>query len=123
MKKTLTSFLRPLPDWPNGLLSLLLLLACFNGYSQDQSSPQVQARIKQVEQGLSGRFLVAGQPKHTIAERMAFYHINGLSIAVIHDYHIEWAKGYGWADSAEQRPVNIQTLFQAASIKIGRAHV
>jgi CubicO group peptidase (beta-lactamase class C family) len=117
MKKTLTSFLRPLPDRPNGLLSLLvLLLACFNGYSQEQHSPEIEARIKQVEQGLSGRFLVAGQPKHTIKERMAFYHINGLSIAVIHDYHIEWAKGYGWADSAGQQPVSTQTLFQAASI-------
>ncbi len=47
---------------------------------------------------------------------MAFYHINGMSVAVIHDYHIEWAKGYGWADSADQRPVSVQTLFQAASI-------
>src|SRR5258708_12968477 len=47
---------------------------------------------------------------------MAFYHINGLSIAVVHNYKIEWAKGYGWADSAEQRPVTSQTLFQAASI-------
>jgi CubicO group peptidase (beta-lactamase class C family) len=117
MKKTLTSFLRPLPGRPNGLLSLLLLLlACFNGFSQDQYSPEIQARIKQVEQGLSGRFLVASQPKHTIKERMAFYHINGLSIAVIHDYHLEWAKGYGWADSAGQLPVTTQTLFQAASI-------
>ena len=115
MKKTLTSF-------------LLIVVVCCSGFCQsaDQYSPNVQARIKQVEQGLSGRFLVAGQPKHSIQERMAFYHINGLSIAVIHDYHLEWAKGYGWADSAEQRPVSIQTLFQAASIsksQIGRAHV
>lgn len=47
---------------------------------------------------------------------MAFYHINGLSIAVIHDNKIAWAKGYGWADSADQKPVNAKTLFQAASI-------
>lgn len=40
---------------------------------------------------------------------MAFYHINGLSIAVVHNYKIEWARGYGWADSADQRPVNTQT--------------
>jgi len=131
MKKTLTSFLLLVFDRrnsffsflfpgvtpPNGVFPLLLLLLCsLNGFSQDQYSPEVQAKIEQVEQGLSGRFLVAGQPKHTIKERMAFYHINGLSIAVIHDYHIEWAKGYGWADSAQQRPVTAQTLFQAASI-------
>src|ERR1700722_17118550 len=117
MKKTLTSFLHPPASRRNGITSLLLLLlGWLNGYSQLQYSPEVQARIKQVEQGLSGRFLVAGQPKHTIKERMAFYHINGLSIAVIRNYRIEWAKGYGWADSADPRPVTNQTLFQAASI-------
>jgi CubicO group peptidase (beta-lactamase class C family) len=29
---------------------------------------------------------------------------------------LEWAKGYGWADSAEKRPVTTETLFQAGSI-------
>ncbi len=105
MKKTLTSF-----------LLVILLYGCGFSQSADQYSPEVQSRIKQVEQGLSGRLLVAGQPKHTIKERMAFYHINGLSIAVIRDYHIEWANGYGWADSAGQLQVTTQTLFQAASI-------
>ena len=119
MKKTLTSFLFPRVGWPIGFFSFLfLLLGWLNGFSQpgDQYPPEVQARIKQVEQGLSGRFLVKDEPKHTLKERMAFYHINGLSIAVIHNYRIEWAKGYGWADSADQRPVTTQTLFQTASI-------
>jgi hypothetical protein len=30
---------------------------------------------------------------------------------------IQWAKGYGWADSAEKRPVTIHTLFQAEGWK------
>ena len=47
---------------------------------------------------------------------MAYYKLKGLSIAVIHNYKVEWAKGYGWADSAENRKVTPQTLFQAASI-------
>jgi CubicO group peptidase (beta-lactamase class C family) len=42
--------------------------------------------------------------------------IPGLSIAVIHDYKIEWAKGYGWADTEEKRKVTTDTRFQAASI-------
>ena len=46
---------------------------------------------------------------------MKFYHANGVSIAVIKDYKIEWAKGYGWADNAQQRPVTTTTLFQAGS--------
>lgn len=52
----------------------------------------------------------------TLPERMQYYHVPGLSIAVIHNYKLEWAKGYGWADEAEQIPVTTQTLFQAASI-------
>jgi CubicO group peptidase (beta-lactamase class C family) len=47
---------------------------------------------------------------------MALYNIPGLSIAVINDNKIEWAKGYGWADKSNHRPVTDQTLFQAASV-------
>jgi CubicO group peptidase (beta-lactamase class C family) len=47
---------------------------------------------------------------------MKKYHVNGVSIAVIHNYKIEWAKGYGLADVSENRPVTEKTLFQAASI-------
>jgi CubicO group peptidase (beta-lactamase class C family) len=46
---------------------------------------------------------------------MKFYNAYGVSIAVIKDYKIEWAKAYGWADSTDQRPVTTNTLFQAAS--------
>ena len=51
-----------------------------------------------------------------LTERMKKYNINGVSIAVIHNYQIEWAKGYGFADVSEKRPVTENTLFQAASI-------
>src|SRR2546430_9843869 len=46
---------------------------------------------------------------------MKFYKAKGVSIAVIKNYKVEWAKAYGWADSAEKRPATVQTLFQAAS--------
>jgi len=36
---------------------------------------------------------------------MNFYKIKGISIAVIKNYKIEWARGYGCADLAENRPV------------------
>lgn len=39
-----------------------------------------------------------------------------LALPVIHDYKIEWARGYGWADTAAHRPVTTRTLFQAASV-------
>jgi len=54
--------------------------------------------------------------KWSLEERMKYHQINGVSIAVIHNYKIEWAKGYGLADIHEERLVTDHTLFQAASI-------
>jgi CubicO group peptidase (beta-lactamase class C family) len=101
--------------------SLFLLIFCIQGcflFGQvNQSySKEVAARITQVENNLSGWVQIGDMPdKWALKERMKFYHANGVSIAVIKDYKIEWAKGYGWADSAEQRPVTTTTLFQAGS--------
>jgi CubicO group peptidase (beta-lactamase class C family) len=50
-----------------------------------------------------------------LTDRMAALHVPGVSIAVIHDGKIEWAKGYGVA-SVGGAPVTPETLFQAASI-------
>jgi CubicO group peptidase (beta-lactamase class C family) len=47
---------------------------------------------------------------------MTFYHVPGVSIAVIDKYDIAWAKGYGVKDAATQEKVTKNTLFQAASI-------
>jgi len=42
--------------------------------------------------------------------------VPGLSIAVIRDYAVVWAKAYGVADVDSKQPATAQTLFQAASI-------
>ena len=76
----------------------------------------LQSRIKQVEEGLTGRITVEGEDKWTLKERMAHYKVPGLSIAVIKDFQVDWAKGYGYADVDENRKVTEETLFQAASI-------
>src|SRR5207253_4709643 len=44
------------------------------------------------------------------------FNVPGVSIAVIKDFKIEWAKGYGVADVETGKPVTAETLFQAASI-------
>lgn len=93
-----------------------VLVMANTGCSQDRYPADVEAHITQVEQNLAARFMIKDHPRYTLKERMAHYHINGLSIAVIRNYRIDWAKGYGWADSGEQRPVTTKTLFQAASI-------
>ena len=44
------------------------------------------------------------------------FNVPGVSIAVIKDFKIEWAKGYGVADVETGAPVTADTMFQAASI-------
>ena len=44
------------------------------------------------------------------------FKVPGMSIAVIKDFKIDWAKGYGYADAETNAPVTTDTMFQAASI-------
>ena len=54
--------------------------------------------------------------KLTLAELLVSLKVPGVSIAVINNYKVEWARGYGLADVATGEPVTTRTLFQAASI-------
>jgi CubicO group peptidase (beta-lactamase class C family) len=51
---------------------------------------------------------------------MAFYNVPGVSIAVIADGKIAWAKGYGVLRLASRRQINPGTIFQAGSIEACR---
>lgn len=96
------------------LLSISLLVWPLIG--QTTYSKEVEAQIKQFENSLAGRIKIEGQENYNIADRMAFYKIKGLSVAVVRDYQVVWAKGYGWADESEKRPVTTETLFEPGSI-------
>ena len=52
----------------------------------------------------------------SLAELMKAYNVPGLSIAVIENYKIVDAKGYGVISSGSSEPVTTKTLFQAGSI-------
>jgi hypothetical protein len=62
-------------------------------------APEIELKIKEVENNLGFWIRIEGEPNLTLKDRMKFYHVNGVSIAIIKDYKIEWARGYGWADS------------------------
>ncbi|GAB3171200.1 serine hydrolase [Telluribacter humicola] len=83
--------------------------------SNPSYSPEVEARIKQVEQNLGEAVRIDDKPL-VLQERMKQLRIPGVSIAVIKDHQLEWARGYGLADQESNTPVTAQTLFQAASI-------
>jgi CubicO group peptidase (beta-lactamase class C family) len=76
----------------------------------------LESQIKRVEQGLLPAVLVKGDPGWSITERMKFYRVPGLSIAVIKNFRIEWARAYGVKDLETNEPVSTETLFQAGSI-------
>ncbi|MBC7889309.1 MAG: beta-lactamase family protein [Ferruginibacter sp.] len=105
--------------YKSGLLLLLLFISTGSPalFSQEiKYAEEVEKRISQVEKTLASRLKAADTVNWTLQERMNFYNANGVSIAVISNYGIEWARGYGWADKSEFRPVTTTTLFQAGSI-------
>ncbi|MBC7914410.1 MAG: beta-lactamase family protein [Pyrinomonadaceae bacterium] len=100
--------------------SLIIILSAlclqFPSVFAQKYTPEVRRRIEQVETNLAGSVQIEGVPNWTLEERMNFYNVNGVSIAVIKDYKIDWAKGYGWADIESKRKVTTKTIFQAGEI-------
>ena len=92
---------------------LFLIFTCTWG--QANRSAALQDRIKQVENNLAGRVIIDGKP-YNILDRMKYYHVKGLSMAVIENYQVVWAKGYGWANEKDKIRVTPATLFKPGSI-------
>ncbi len=82
-----------------------------------QGQAGVAERIQRVENGLLPAVMIKGQTTPMkLAERMAHYKVPGLSVAVINDGKIEWARGYGVVERDGDKPVTADTLFLAGSI-------
>lgn len=97
------------------LLTIILCYSVTKLTAQNTYPKEIQAQIHQVENNLSGRIKIDGKA-YNILDRMAHFKVKGLSMAVVQDYKIVWAKGYGWADEKEKRPVTAETLFEPGSI-------
>lgn len=82
-----------------------------------QPSADVEQHIQHVTSGLIGGVVLKGDEHatHTLVERMKELNVPGVSIAVIHNGKIEWARGFGMR-SIGGAPVNSDTMFQAGSI-------
>jgi len=83
-----------------------------------QTVSDSMARMRRVESsivplGSRPHDRVTGVP---LTERMAFYAVPGVSIAVINEYHLEWARGYGVREAGKPEPVTTESLFQAGSV-------
>lgn len=96
---------------------LFFLLFLLVATAQAQSiSEEKKLLIQKVEQSLSPSKADGVDTRWSLAERMEFHNITGVSIAVINDYTLDWAKAYGWADKENKIEATTNTLFQAASI-------
>lgn len=94
-----------------------ILLFAIQFSSAQTPDKELQAIISRVENSLAPAIVYGDTvPLLSLTKRMQETGIKGLSIAVIKDHKIHWAKGYGMADVAENRPVTTSTRFQAASI-------
>jgi len=106
------------------MTKLICLIACIASFTasfaqdqQNSDSTFTEDTIQMVENNLSGDVVIKDSANTwNIEDRMKSKGINGVSIAIIRDYKIAWAKGYGLADKDANTPVTTQTLFQAASL-------
>ena len=94
--------------------SLCVLAGCISALAAAQER-SVEDYIAAVEDAQSEPG-ANGLGDLTLEELMARFNVPGVSLAVIHDFEIHWAKGYGVADVVTDQPVDTATLFQAASI-------
>ncbi len=103
------------------LFAALSLIGVFAWAQTADDKALTAQRIKSVENGLvefnPGAPAPAGlAPKLLpLAERMAFYKVPGVSIAVIDQGRIEWARGYGVLKAGSPAPVASDSFFEAAS--------
>jgi CubicO group peptidase (beta-lactamase class C family) len=83
----------------------------------DDSTPHTR-HIDNIERGLLPTRNLAALPSGiaTLADEMLRLHVPGVSVAIIHDGKIAWAKGYGVTRAGGNTPITPATLFQAASI-------
>lgn len=98
-------------------LLVLILFSC-QPAADPSSEDALLAEIKAIENSLSSSLRIKGEEvkSYTIEERLAEYEIPGISVAIVRNGKLHWAKGYGLANTETGQLVDTATLFQAASI-------
>jgi CubicO group peptidase (beta-lactamase class C family) len=96
-------------------LLAVLLAAC---HVRLPNGAGTETRIQRVLAGLHTKRSVEDVPAETwtLGERMVHYRVPAVSVAVIHEDRIEWARAYGRTSAKGGRAASPETLFQAASI-------
>lgn len=106
------------------LLGVLFLCSCSPIETEKdslESNPKYSGEVEltieritnnlQVETAIKGTYL-----SKSLDDQMTKYHTPGVSIAVINDGRIEWARGFGKRDLTGGDNVSVNTLFEAGSV-------
>lgn len=98
-------------------LPIVLFCLASTCFSQTKGTDE-QTRIHRIEANTVDLQLSASEPsiQLSLEKLMELYRVPGLSVAVIEDNKIVWAKAYGVTDPGSKTPVTTKTLFQAGSI-------
>jgi CubicO group peptidase (beta-lactamase class C family) len=113
--------------WATTIALAATLALCLASFVSAQSLPAATKsapsadqteRIRRIEAGAAVVPQTKGKPpiKLSVQDLMEKLKVPGLSIAVIDNFQIVWAKGYGVMGSTSASPVTPKTLFQAGSI-------
>jgi CubicO group peptidase (beta-lactamase class C family) len=92
------------------MAGLLAVFALVSG-AASPSAPRHLDRLR-----LLPPVLLKGEKGYDLSERMRWYKVEGVSVAVIKDFRVLWTEARGFADREEKKPATAQTLFQAGSI-------
>ena len=93
-------------------LSLLWVALPVSSAAQSRTPADYMAAIEGAQESAGEN----GRGDMTIEELMEDLGVPGVTVAVIRDFEVHWAKGYGVADVETGAPVDTETMFQAASI-------
>ncbi|HEX2695249.1 MAG TPA: serine hydrolase domain-containing protein, partial [Acidobacteriota bacterium] len=95
-----------------GLAAVLLSAGC------ETRASLTKSRLKKIENGLLRAVVIKGTKaeRSSLGERMEFYKVPGVSVAVLDRHGVEWAKTYGYRDVHTYAPLTPDTLFQAGAL-------
>lgn len=98
------------------------LLAVLLGACETRESI-TRKRIRTVERGLLRAVFLKGlQPeKLALENRMSFYRVPGVGLAVMDNYTTEWTRAYGFKRADSEERVTTATIFQAGQLSMSVA--
>ncbi|MCY3966237.1 MAG: serine hydrolase [Acidobacteria bacterium] len=105
---------RVLPGWDAGLLLACLLAVPLQAQPPGAATDAPAELIARIEAPREAES--SDDAGKSLAELMEKHGISALSVAVVEDYRLHWARAWGVADESTGALAETDTLFQAASI-------